>query len=85
MNPWRITNKRQGGSVLITPPIRALFFTMKLSKICEIYIISLCWGIGVFLVCLTVYENAGMSENHRYMMDYEYQEKKNEIYYSSKI
>jgi hypothetical protein len=28
----------------------------------------------------TVWENAGMPENYRFMMDYEYQEKKKEIY-----
>jgi hypothetical protein len=29
---------------------------------------------------LTVWENAGMPENHRLMMDYEYQGKKEEIH-----
>jgi hypothetical protein len=29
---------------------------------------------------LTVEENAGMPENHRFMMDNEYQEKKKKIY-----
>jgi hypothetical protein len=37
--------------------------------------------IGLFIpvVCLTAEKNAGMPENYRFMMDYEYQEKK-EIY-----
>jgi hypothetical protein len=30
---------------------------------------------------LTVKENAGMPENYRFIMDYEYQEKKKEIYF----
>jgi hypothetical protein len=30
---------------------------------------------------LTVEKNGGMPENYRFMMDYEYQEKKKEIYY----
>jgi hypothetical protein len=34
----------------------------------------------LFLVCLTVEKNAEMSENYRFMMDYEYQGKKKEIY-----
>jgi hypothetical protein len=29
---------------------------------CEIYIISFWRGIGLFIVCLTINENAGMSE-----------------------
>jgi hypothetical protein len=29
---------------------------------------------------LTVEKNAGMPENYRFMMDYEWQEKKKEIY-----
>jgi hypothetical protein len=29
---------------------------------------------------LTVEKNVGMPENYRFMMDYEYQEKKKEIY-----
>jgi hypothetical protein len=29
---------------------------------------------------LTVEKNSGMPENYRFMMDYEYQEKKKEIY-----
>jgi hypothetical protein len=33
-------------------------------------------GIGLFIVCLPVWENAGMPENFRLMMDHEYQEKK---------
>jgi hypothetical protein len=44
--------------------------------ICEIYIFPFWWGIGLFLVCLTVKENAGIKENYRISMDYEYQEKK---------
>jgi hypothetical protein len=35
-------------------------------------------GIGGFLVCLTFQENAGMPENYRLMMDYEFQVKKSE-------
>jgi hypothetical protein len=31
-------------------------------------------------VCLTVQENARMPENYKFIMDYEYQEKKKEIY-----
>jgi hypothetical protein len=42
----------------------------------EIYIITFWRGIGFFIVCFTVWENAGMPENHRLMMDYEYQGKK---------
>jgi hypothetical protein len=34
----------------------------------------------LFLVCLTIEENAGMPEIYRFVMDYEYQEKKKEIY-----
>jgi hypothetical protein len=37
-------------------------------------------GIGLFIVCFTVWENEGMPENYGFMMNYEYQEKKNEIY-----
>jgi hypothetical protein len=37
--------------------------------------------MGLFLVCFTVWENAGMPENKRFIMDYEYKEKKKEIYY----
>jgi hypothetical protein len=33
-------------------------------------------------VCLTIDKNAGMPENFRFMIDNEYQEKKNEIYTS---
>jgi hypothetical protein len=36
--------------------------------------------LGCFLVCLTVKENVGMPENHRFMMDYQYHEKNMEIY-----
>jgi hypothetical protein len=36
-------------------------------------------GIGLFLVCLTVEKNAGMPENYRCLIDYDYQEKKKEI------
>jgi hypothetical protein len=32
--------------------------------------------IGLFLVCLTVEKNVGMTENHRFMIDYEYHEKR---------
>jgi hypothetical protein len=46
----------------------------------EIYIIYFWREIGLFLVCLTVEENAGMPENYQFMMDYEYQEAKKEIY-----
>jgi hypothetical protein len=42
--------------------------------------ISIWQRIGLLLVCLTVYENAGMPENSRFTMDYEYQEKKKGIY-----
>jgi hypothetical protein len=34
----------------------------------------------LFLVYLTVAENAGMPDNYRFMMDYEYQDKNKEIY-----
>jgi hypothetical protein len=33
----------------------------------------------MFLVCLTVEENAVMHENYGFMVDYEYQEKMKEI------
>jgi hypothetical protein len=46
----------------------------------NLYFISFCRGIGLFLVCLTVWENAGISENYRFKMDYEEQDKKMEIY-----
>jgi hypothetical protein len=36
--------------------------------------------IGSFLVCLTVEKNLGAPQNYRFMMDYEYQEKKKEFY-----
>jgi hypothetical protein len=37
-------------------------------------------GNWVVIVCLTVWEFAGMPENYRLMMDYEYQGKKEEIH-----
>jgi hypothetical protein len=37
-------------------------------------------GIGLFQFFLTVEENAGMPEIYRFVVDYEYQEKKKEIY-----
>jgi hypothetical protein len=33
-------------------------------------------GIGLFIVCFTVWENAGMPENYKLLMDYEYQGKR---------
>jgi hypothetical protein len=47
---------------------------------CEIYIISFWRAIGLYQVYLTVEGNAGMPENYRFMMDYEYQGKNKEIY-----
>jgi hypothetical protein len=44
------------------------------------YIIYFWQETGLFLVCLTFEKNAGMTENYKFMMDYEYQEKKKEIY-----
>jgi hypothetical protein len=40
-------------------------------------------GIGLFLVCFTVWENAGMTKNYWFIMDYEYQEKKKKILFES--
>jgi hypothetical protein len=37
-------------------------------------------GNWLFIVCLTVWENAGMPENYRLTPDYEYQGKKEEIH-----
>jgi hypothetical protein len=43
-------------------------------------ILFLCGGeLGCFIVILSTKGNAGMTETYRIMMDYEYQEKKNEI------
>jgi hypothetical protein len=42
----------------------------------EIYIISFWRGFGLFLVCLAVLGNVGMPETFKFMIDYEYQEKK---------
>jgi hypothetical protein len=47
---------------------------------CEIYIIYFWRKIGLFPVYLAVYENAGIPENYRFLMDYAYQEKKKEIF-----
>jgi hypothetical protein len=38
------------------------------------------FGIGLFIVCLTDWENVGMPENYRLMMDYEYQGRREEIH-----
>jgi hypothetical protein len=45
-------------------------------KICEIYITYFLAGNWVISSFFTVWENVGMSENYRFIMDYEYQEKK---------
>jgi hypothetical protein len=45
----------------------------------EILIITFWREIGLFIVCLTVWENAAMSKNYRLMMAYELQGKKEEI------
>jgi hypothetical protein len=37
----------------------------------EIYTISFWQETGLFLVCLTVEDHAGMPENYRFMMGYE--------------
>jgi hypothetical protein len=37
--------------------------------VCEINSISIWLGIWLFLVCLPVYENAGMPKNYRFMME----------------
>jgi hypothetical protein len=37
-------------------------------------------GNGVFSICLTIKKNAGMPEKYRFIIGYEYQEKKKEIY-----
>jgi hypothetical protein len=37
-------------------------------------------GIGLFIVCLSVWENAEMPENYRLMMDFEYQGEHEEIH-----
>jgi hypothetical protein len=36
--------------------------------------------MGLFKVCLTVWENVGMPENYKLKVDYEYQGKKDEIH-----
>jgi hypothetical protein len=49
------------------------------------YIIYFWSEIGLFLVCLNVEKNVGMPENYRFVMDYEYQEKKRRKSTSSNI
>jgi hypothetical protein len=34
----------------------------------------------LFIVCFTVWENAGMPENYKLMMDFEYHEKRKKIH-----
>jgi hypothetical protein len=45
----------------------SLYWINPLIKICEIYIIYFWRGIGLFIVCLAVDENAGMPENYRFI------------------
>jgi hypothetical protein len=52
-------------------------FTHKY-KVVKLHVIYFWREIGLFLVCLTVEKNAGMSENYRFMIDYT--KKKKEIY-----
>jgi hypothetical protein len=37
------------------------------------------WGIGLFLVCLTVEENAGMPKIYKFVIDYERPRKKGNV------
>jgi hypothetical protein len=51
-----------------------------LFRLAKSILLSFWWGNGLSLVCLTVKENAGSPDKYRISMDYEYQEKKKEIY-----